>query len=402
MNKNKENWGYPNTVWFGNGRINDLPKACKILNIKKPLFVTDKDLAKTSMVLNAIDLNKNNYLSTEIFSDLKGNPLGSHVKNGVEKFKKGNHDGIIAFGGGSSLDVGKSIALQESLKRPLWDFTDGGSFWNENNFGKSMALNKISNPDKIKPIIAIPTTAGTGSETSRAAAIINDETKVKKIVFHPRMLPTLTILDPQLTIGMPPFLTATTGMDAFAHNLEAYCAPGYHPMADGIAIEGMLLIKKWLIKAVKEGENLEARAHMLTSSSMGATAFQKGLGAIHSLSHPVNSLFNVHHGLSNGIFMPYVLTFNRPTIENKIIKLSEYLKLKEASFNSFVDWVLELRESIKIPHKISDSKKLTDSDIELLSPMALNDPCTSGNPKKTTLDDMKLMYRHSIEGKLFN
>ncbi|MDC0059771.1 iron-containing alcohol dehydrogenase [Pelagibacteraceae bacterium] len=395
-------WHYPNTVWFGNGRIKDLAKACKILNINKPLFVTDKDLVKTKIVEETLDINKKANLPTAIFSDLKGNPLGSSVKKGAEIFKNGNHDGIIAFGGGSSLDVGKSIALQSATNRPLWDFTDGGIFWEKNKFSVSMAANRISNPDNIKPTIAIPTTAGTGSETSRAAAIIDDETKVKKIVFHPKMLPTLTILDPQLTVGMPAFLTAATGMDAFAHNLEAYCAPGYHPMADGVALEGMMLIKKWLTIAVNEGENLEARGHMLTSSSMGATAFQKGLGAIHSLSHPVNSLFNVHHGLSNGIFMPYVLTFNRSTIENKIAKLSGYLELKEASFNSFVDWVLHLREKIKIPHKISDSTKLTDKDIETMSPMALNDPCTPGNPKKTTLDDMRLMYKHSIEGKLFN
>ncbi len=395
------NWGYPNTVWFGNGRIKDLPKACKVLGIKNPLFVTDKDLAKVKMVEDTLEINKRAKLPTAIFSDLKGNPLGSQVKKGVEVFKNGNHDGVIAFGGGSSLDVGKSIVLQAAVNRPLWDFTDGGSFWNENNFSESMAKNKISNPDNLKPFIAVPTTAGTGSETSRAAAIINDETKVKKIVFHPRMLPTLTILDPKLTLGMPAFLTAATGMDAFAHNLEAYCAPGYHPMADGIALEGMWLIKKWLIKAVNEGDNLKARGNMLTASSMGATAFQKGLGAIHSLSHPVNSVFNIHHGLSNAVFMPYVLTFNRSAIENKIAKLSEYLELKEASFNSFVDWVLDLREKIKIPHKLSDCAKITDKDIEKLSPMALNDPCTPENPKKTSLDDMKLMYKHSLEGKLF-
>jgi len=240
------NWGYPNTVWFGNGRIKDLPKACKVLAIKNPLFVTDKDLAKAKMVEDTLEINKRAKLPTAIFSDLKGNPLGSQVKKGVEVFKNGSHDGVIAFGGGSSLDVGKSIILQAALNKPLWDFTDGGSFWNENNFSESMAKNKISNPDNLKPFIAIPTTAGTGSETSRAAAIINDETKVKKIIFHPRMLPTLTILDPELTVGMPAFLTAATGMDAFAHNLEAYCAPGYHPMADGIALEGMSLIKKWL------------------------------------------------------------------------------------------------------------------------------------------------------------
>jgi len=394
-------WSYPNTVWFGNGRIKDLAKACKILDIKKPLFVTDQDLAKTKMVEKALEMNKRANLPTIIFSDLKGNPLGSNVKKGVDVFKNGNHDGVIAFGGGSSLDVGKSIVLQAAINRPLWDCTDGGSFWIENDYVESMAKNRITNPDNVKPFIAVPTTAGTGSETSRAAAIINDETKVKKIVFHPRMLPTLTILDPELTVGMPAFLTAATGMDAFAHNLEAYCAPGYHPMADGIALEGMSLIKKWLTVAVNEGENLEARGHMIASSSMGATAFQKGLGAIHSLSHPVNSLFNVHHGLSNGIFMPYVLTFNRSAIENKIAKLSGYLDLKEASFNSFVDWVLELREQIKIPHKITDSTKLTDEDIATMSPMALNDPCTLGNPKKTTLDDMASMYQHSIEGKLY-
>jgi len=264
-----------------------------------------------------------------------------------------------------------------------------------------MAINKISNPDNIKPFIAIPTTAGTGSETSRAAAIINDKTKIKKIVFHPRMLPTLTILDPELTTGMPPFLTAATGMDALAHNLEAYCAPGYHPMADGIALEGMWLIKKWLTVAVEEGENLEARGHMLTASSMGATAFQKGLGAIHSLSHPVNSLFNVHHGLSNGIFMPYVLTFNRSTIEEKIIKACEYLEIKNKSFNGFIDWTLSLREKTKIPHKISDTTDISDNDIEKLSPMALADPCTPGNPKKLNLEDFISMYKNSISGKLF-
>jgi len=395
------NWGYPNTVWFGNGRIKDLPKACKILKINKPLLVTDKDLVKTKMVQETLEINKRVNLLTSVFSDLKGNPLGSHVKRGVEIFKNGNYDGIIAFGGGSSLDVGKSIALQASLNRPLWDFTDGGSFWIERKFSESMAVNRISNPDNIVPTIAIPTTAGTGSETSRAAAIINDETKVKKIIFHPRMLPTLTILDPKLTVGMPPFLTAATGMDAFAHNLEAYCAPGFHPMADGIALEGMLLIKKWLEIAVKERENLEARANMLASSSMGATAFQKGLGAIHSLSHPVNSMFDVHHGLSNGIFMPYVLTFNRSTIENKIAKLSGYLELKKASFNSFVDWVLDLRNKIKIPHKLSECVEITGTDIEKLSPMALNDPCTYDNPRKITLNDTKLLYQYSVEGKLF-
>jgi len=397
----KSNWAYPTTVWFGSGRIVDLPKACKVLGIKKPLFVTDSDLVKTEMVANAVQSNNKNSIPTKVYSEVKGNPVSGQVIKGVEVFKNGNHDGVIAFGGGSSLDVGKSIALLESNNRPLWDFSGEGSFWTENNYNESMAKNKMSNPDNIRPIIAIPTTAGTGSEISRAAAIINENTNVKKIVFHPKMLPTLTILDPKLTLGLPSFLTAATGMDAFAHNLEAYCAPGYHPMADGIALEGMWLIKKWLITAVNEGKNIEARGNMLTASSMGATAFQKGLGAIHSLSHPVNSVFNIHHGLSNAVFMPYVLTFNRSAIENKIAKLSEYLELKNPSFNSFIDWVLDLRDKIKIPHKLSECAKITDKDIETLAPMALNDPCTPENPKKASLDDMKLMYRHSLEGKLF-
>ena len=397
----KSNWAYPTTVWFGSGRIVDLPKACKVLGIKKPLFVTDSDLVKTEMVANVVQSNNKNSIPTKVYSEVKGNPVSGQVIKGVEVFKNGNHDGVIAFGGGSSLDVGKSIALLESNNRPLWDFSGEGSFWTENNYNESMAKNKMSNPDNIRPIIAIPTTAGTGSEISRAAAIINENTNVKKIVFHPKMLPTLTILDPKLTLGLPSFLTAATGMDAFAHNLEAYCAPGYHPMADGIALEGMWLIKKWLITAVNEGKNIEARGNMLTASSMGATAFQKGLGAIHSLSHPVNSVFNIHHGLSNAVFMPYVLTFNRSAIENKIAKLSEYLELKNPSFNSFIDWVLDLRDKIKIPHKLSECAKITDKDIEKLAPMALNDPCTPENPKKTSLDDMKLMYQHSLEGKLF-
>jgi len=397
----KSNWAYPTTVWFGSGRIVDLPKACKVLGIKKPLFVTDSDLVKTEMVANAVQSNNKNSIPTKVYSEVKGNPVSGQVIKGVEVFKNGNHDGVIAFGGGSSLDVGKSIALLESNNRPLWDFSGEGSFWTENNYNESMAKNKMSNPDNIRPIIAIPTTAGTGSEISRAAAIINENTNIKKIVFHPKMLPTLTILDPKLTLGLPSFLTAATGMDAFAHNLEAYCASGYHPMADGIALEGMWLIKKWLITAVNEGKNIEARGNMLTASSMGATAFQKGLGAIHSLSHPVNSVFNIHHGLSNAVFMPYVLTFNRSAIENKIAKLSEYLELKNPSFNSFIDWVLDLRDKIKIPHKLSECAKITDKDIETLAPMALNDPCTPENPKKASLDDMKLMYRHSLEGKLF-
>ena len=383
------NWNYPTTIWVGEGRIKDLYLACDQLKIKKPLFITDNDLAKSQMVKEIIkDLNQKS-LSINIFSNVKGNPVGSNVSEGVEAYKKGNHDGVIAFGGGSGLDVGKAVAFMSVQSRPIWDFEDIGDYWTR------------ANSDGIAPIIAVPTTAGTGSETGRASAIVNEQTGVKKIIFHPKILPSIVILDPVLTVGLPSKLTAATGMDALAHNLEAFCAPGFHPMADGIALEGMNLIKKWLIIAVKDGKNLQARSNMLVAASMGSTAFQKGLGAIHSLSHPVNSLFNVHHGLSNAIFMPYVLTYNKKEIEHKIIKLSKHLELKEKTFDCFLNWILELRIELKIPHKLSEVAKITVGDLDKLSLMALEDPSTSGNPKKLQLKDMKIMYEHSLNGELF-
>ena len=384
------NWNYPTTVWVGEKRIEDLHLACEQLKMKKPLFVTDSGLAQSEMVKKIVDdLNKKSF-QTKVFSEVKGNPVGSNVSQGVEAFKKGNHDGVIAFGGGSGLDVGKAVAFMSAQSRPIWDFEDVGDYWTR------------ANSDGIAPIIAVPTTAGTGSETGRASAIVNEKTGIKKIIFHPKFLPSIVILDPVLTVGLPPKLTAATGMDALAHNLEAYCAPGFHPMADGIALEGMYLIKKWLAIAVKDGKNLEARSNMLAAASMGSTAFQKGLGAIHSLSHPVNSMYNVHHGLSNAIFMPYVLTFNKKEIENKIVKITEYLDLKERTFDVFLNWIMNLREEFNIPHKLSDVADVKNKDLDKLSKMALEDPSTSGNPKKLELKDMKTMYIHSLEGKLFN
>ena len=386
---NNSNWNYPTTVWFGQGRVKDLHIACKNLSITKPLFVTDQDLAKTDLVKKIISDSNLKSLSINVFSNIKGNPVGSNVDEGVKAFKKGNHDGVIAFGGGSGLDVGKAVAFMSAQTRSIWDFEDVGDNWTK------------ANSDEIAPIIAVPTTAGTGSETGRASLITNEKNQTKKIIFHPKILPSIVILDPCLTVDLPPKITATTGMDALAHNLEAYCASGYHPMADGIALEGMNLIKKWLLIAVNEGKNLEARSAMLVAATMGSSAFQKGLGAIHSLSHPVNSVYNIHHGLSKAIFMPYVLTFNKKEIEKKIIKLSEYLGLEEKSFQCFLNWILDLRKELKIPHKLSDVADVKPSEIDKLSLMALEDPSTSGNPKKLTLEDMKLMYKYSLEGKLF-
>ena len=384
----KINWNYPTCVWVGENRIKDLSQACKNLDISSPLFVTDKDLINLDMVKNIILELKKNFNNLSIFSNFSGNPLGENVEDGVNEFKKNKCDGVIAFGGGSGLDVGKAIAFMSGQERSIWDFEDIGDYW------------KRANDEKIAPIIAVPTTAGTGSETGRASAIINKETGVKKIIFHPKFLPSIVILDPYLTVDLSPRLTAATGMDALAHNLEAFCAPGFHPMADGIALEGMRLVKNSLLAAVKDGKNINARLEMLTAASMGSTAFQKGLGAIHSLSHPVNAQFNLHHGLSNAIFMPYVLTYNKKEISDKIISICDYLNL-EKNFNSFLDWIIELRKNLNIPHKLSDVIEIKKINLDKLSQMAFEDPSTSGNPKKLLKEDMKIMYEHSLSGKLF-
>ena len=384
----KYNWNYPTTMWVGENRIKDIGLACKTLGIDKPLLVTDKGLAEATIVTNTLEILKNENLSVKVYSSVVGNPTGSNVSEGVDYYKENNCDGVIAFGGGSGLDVGKAIAFMSGQTLPIWDFEDVGDNWTK------------ANSETIAPIIAVPTTAGTGSETGRASVILNEETGVKNIIFHPKFLPSIVILDPVLTVGLPPKITAATGMDALAHCLEAYCAPGFHPMADGIALEGMRLIKNWLLEAVKNGQNLEARMNMLTAASMGSTAFQKGLGAIHSLSHPVNALNNIHHGLSNAIFMPYVLAFNKDVIEKKIIKICDYLELEDRSFDGFMNWILNFRKELDIPHKLSEVIKEKDFDIERLSKMALNDPSTGGNPKTLTVDDMRVMYQNSMSGNL--
>ncbi|MDA9188967.1 iron-containing alcohol dehydrogenase [Candidatus Pelagibacter sp.] len=385
----KYNWNYPTTMWVGENRIKDIALACKDLKINKPLLVTDNGLAQSDIVKNTLSILKDNGIDAALYSNVVGNPTGTNVTEGADYYNKNNCNGVIAFGGGSGLDVGKAVAFMSGQTLPIWDFEDVGDNWTK------------ANVDKIAPIIAVPTTAGTGSETGRASVILNEETGVKNIIFHPKFLPSIVILDPTLTIGLPPKMTAATGMDALAHNLEAYCAPGYHPMADGIALEGMRLINDWLLEAVNNGSNIEARQNMLTAASMGSTAFQKGLGAIHSLSHPVNALNNIHHGLSNAIFMPFVLTFNRDVIEKKIIKICDYLELEDKTFDGFVNWVLDLRKKLDMPHKLSEVIDEKDFDIDRLSKMALADPSTGGNPKKLTVDDMKIIYQHSMSGELF-
>ena len=384
----KLNWNYPTNIWVGEHRVDDLYEACRQLVIKNPLFVTDKDLVSLEMVKKIIKALNSNLKDVKIFSNFSGNPTGNNVNEGVKIFNENKCDGVIALGGGSGLDVGKAIAFMSGQERSIWDFEDIGDYW------------KRANGEKIAPIIAVPTTAGTGSETGRASAIINKDIGVKKIIFHPKILPSIVILDPYLTVDLSPRLTAATGMDALAHNLEAFCAPGFHPMADGIALKGIKLVKNSLLTAVKNGKNINARLEMLTAASMGSTAFQKGLGAIHSLSHPVNAQFNVHHGLSNAIFMPYVLTFNKNLIEDRIVSICDYLNL-DKNFDSFLKWILDLRKDLNIPHKLSEVVEENKINLEKLSQMALEDPSTATNPKKLTIDDMKILYEHSLSGKLF-
>ena len=376
------NWNYPTTIWFGNQRINEIQKACESLNIQKPLIVTDPGILKTDIIEK---INSSLNTKANIFSDVQSNPTGNNVELGVSYFNSNAHDGVIAVGGGSGMDVGKGIAFMAGQDRPLWDFEDIGDYWTR------------ANSEAIKPIIAVPTTAGTGSETGRAGVYTNEETKKKKIIFHPKMLPSIVILDPELTVPLPKSLTAFTGMDALAHCLESYCSNFFHPFSQGIALEGMFIVKNNLINAYHDGSNLDARGSMLAASSMGSIAFQKGLGAIHSLSHPVGAIYNTHHGLTNAVFMPYVLKRNKTVIEEKIISLSRYLNLEDQTFEGFMNWILYLRKELLIPHTLKDLIQ-DDSKFEEMSKMAKDDPSTGGNPITLEINDFYNLYKDSYSG----
>ena len=378
------NWNYPTNMWFGLNRIKEIQKACDNLNIKNPLIVTDPGILKTD-IIDKINIALNEKAS--IFSEVKSNPTGQNVTEGVKQFNQNNHDGVIAVGGGSGMDTGKGIAFMSKQERPLWDFEDIGDWWTR------------ANSDAIFPIIAVPTTAGTGSETGRASVFTNELTEEKKIIFHPKMLPSVVILDPDLTIPLPPSLTAFTGMDALAHCLEAYSSNNFHPLSQGIALEGMKMIKDNLILAYKDGKNINARANMLATSSMGSIAFQKGLGGIHSLSHPIGAIYNTHHGLTNAVFMPYVIVHNKEAIEDKIIQLARYLNIPQPSFDTFLDWIIELRKSLSIPHTL---KELIDdkNNFEKMSEMAYRDPSTTTNPIILNKDDFLKLYNDAYDGLL--
>ena len=376
------NWGYPTPIRFGAGRIKEIGDACAAAGMKKPLLVTDKGLANLPITLSTLDLMEEAGLGRGIFADVDPNPTEKNLEAGVKVFRDGNHDGVIAFGGGSGLDLAKLIAFQADQTRPIWDFEDIGDWWTR------------ADSDAIYPNIAIPTTAGTGSEVGRAGVLTNSESHVKKIIFHPKMLPSVVICDPELTVGMPQMITVGTGMDAFIHSLEAYSSPHYHPMSQGIALEGMRLAWENLPKVAKDPNDIEARGHMMASAAMGATAFQKGLGAMHALSHPIGAVFNTHHGMTNAIVMPAVLNYNRPAIEERIEALARYLNI-EGGFDGFFAALMKLSEELGVPKKLSEIGVTADRIPDLAS-MAIEDPSCGGNPLPVTLEVATKLLEDSI------
>jgi len=379
----KANWNYPTTVWAGPGRIAELGAACARLGIKRPLLVTDEGLRDAPMVRAALALVP----GTGLFAGVRGNPVAANIEAGLAAYRAGGHDGVIAFGGGSALDAGKVIAFMSGQTRPLWDFEDIGDWWTR------------ANERGIAPVVAVPTTAGTGSEVGRAGVVINEATHQKKIIFHPKMMPGLVISDPELTVGLPPGVTAATGIDAFVHCFEAYCAPGFHPLADGIALEGMRLIQEYLPRACENGTDIEARSRMLAAASMGATAFQKGLGGVHAIAHPVGAFFNTHHGLTNAVILPYLIVHNRPAIEAQLAVIARVLDLKGEPFAAVFDWVLEFRRRLKIPHTLAEiGVDLRNPDV--IGNEASLDPSAGGNPLPTDAANYARLFRSAVKGDL--
>jgi len=377
-------WNYPTSIRFGPGRIAELAATVREAGIKRPLFVTDANLVALPMTQSALATLGGDGVA--LFSDVKSNPVESNIAAGVAAFRQGAHDGVVAFGGGSALDAGKLIAFAAGQTRPIWDFEDVGDNW------------RRADATRIAPVIAVPTTAGTGSEVGRAGVVTDERMRTKKVIFHPAMMPKAAICDPVLTVAMPPPITAGTGMDALAHCLEAYCGAFYHPLADGIAVEGTRLVKQSLARAVAAGDDIEARANMMAAAAMGATAFQKALGAIHALSHPVGALYDTHHELTNAEFMPDVLVFNRKAIENRIRRLAAYLGLK-SSFGAFLEWLLELRAAVGVPHTLA-GLNVGDEQLDLIVAMAVEDPTAPGNPVPLDEGAARSIFRNALEGRL--
>ncbi|WP_375450094.1 iron-containing alcohol dehydrogenase [uncultured Devosia sp.] len=380
----KANWNYPTAIKFGPGRIAELPEALKTAGISKPLLVTDAGLVNLPVTQSTLALLKAAGIDVGVFADVKPNPISANVEAGIAALRAGGYDGVVAFGGGSGLDCGKVIAFMAGQTRPMWEFEDIGDWWTR------------ADPQGILPIVAVPTTAGTGSEVGRAGVITDEATHTKKVIFHPLMMPRQVIADPELTVGMPAFITVGTGMDALAHCLEAYCAPGYHPLADGIAIEGIRLVLENLPRVYRDPNDIAARGHMMSAAAMGATAFQKGLGAIHALSHPVGALYDTHHGMTNAVFMPYVLAVNRTAIEQRMARLAAYLGLSP-SFEAFQHAVLALRSRLDVPNTLRDLG-VDDARRDLIGDMAIVDPTAGGNPVELTKARALEIFDRALNG----
>lgn len=379
----KANWNYPTTVWAGPGRIAELPAACARVGIERPLLVTDQGLRDAPMVRSALALVP----GAGLFAGVCSNPVAANIEAGLAVFRRGGHDGVIAFGGGSALDAGKVIAFMSGQTRPLWDFEDVGDWWTR------------ADRHGIAPIVAVPTTAGTGSEVGRAGVVINEASHEKKIIFHPQMMPGVVISDPELTVSLPPRITAATGMDAFAHCFEAFCAPGFHPLADGIALEGMRLIQTYLPRAYDEGTDIEARSRMLAAASMGATAFQKGLGGVHAISHPVGAHFNTHHGLTNAVLLPYILVHNRVAIEPRLAVIVRTLDLRGEPFSALFEWLLAFRRRLSVPASLAELG-VTLRNPQTIGQEAARDPCAAGNPLPTDAAGYTRIFRCAVTGDL--
>ena len=376
------NWSYPTAVRFGPGRIRELADHCKAAGLRKPLLVTDRALATLPITAQALDNLEAGGLGRAVFSEVDPNPNEMNMEAGLRVYRAGGHDGVVCFGGGSALDLGKMIALMVDQTIPVWDLEDIGDWWTR------------ADASKIAPIIAVPTTAGTGSEVGRAGVLTNSATHKKKIIFHPKLLPAVTICDPELTVGMPKFITAGTGMDAFAHCLEAYSSPFFHPMSQGIALEGMRLVNEYLPRAYAVPGDLEARAQMMAAAAMGAVAFQKGLGAIHSLSHPVGAVYGTHHGTTNAVVMPMVLDFNRPAIEERLARAADYLGIK-GGFDGFRGRVMELRSELGIPANLT-AMGVEAARLDELTEMALEDPSCGGNPVEMTRENTRALFEAAM------
>ena len=376
------NWSYPTAIRFGAGRISEIAEACASAGITRPLLITDRGLAGMEITTRTLDLLEAAGLGRAMFADVDPNPNEKNAEAGVRAFKDGGHDGVVAFGGGSGLDLGKLVAFLAGQTRPLWDFEDIGDWW------------RRADADAIAPIVAVPTTAGTGSEVGRASIITNSETQQKKIIFHPKFLPSVVICDPELTVGMPQAITAGTGLDAFAHCVEALCSPHYHPMSQGIALEGMRLVKDYLPRAFADGTDIEARAQMMSAAAMGATAFQKGLGAIHALSHPIGAMYHTHHGTTNAVCMPAVLQFNRSAVEGVIESAARYLGI-DGGFDGFCAYVDGLNASLGIPQNLR-GLGVTDPDIDRIVEGALIDPSTGGNPVEMTRENTRALLMQIV------